>query len=276
MRILDCFTYFNEKELLELRIKLLYDVVDKFIISEGDHTHRGNIKSYTCEQTFEELNLPTDKVEFVKVKMPNKEQEPSAWVRERAQRNVFKHYVLDNDVAHISDCDEILNPDIINKYANLSKNNLNNIVRPLYHWLSYTPDYRVYTLTAGPAAWIAGFFAMKHHFEKYTPSLIREQHCAVENKLLYENMYIKDNYGNWESAGWHFNWMGGKDKLKTKINEYLHWNEVSIKENYNPDTDDCDVLGRKLLTLKKYPKENLPAKIFELENVRKFLYMETL
>ena len=34
MKIVDCFPYFNEKELLELRINLLYDHVDKFIISE--------------------------------------------------------------------------------------------------------------------------------------------------------------------------------------------------------------------------------------------------
>jgi hypothetical protein len=38
MRIVNCFHYFNEKELLELRIKLLYDKVDQFIITEGRNT----------------------------------------------------------------------------------------------------------------------------------------------------------------------------------------------------------------------------------------------
>ena len=32
MRIYDCFTFYNEFELLELRLKALWDVVDRFVI----------------------------------------------------------------------------------------------------------------------------------------------------------------------------------------------------------------------------------------------------
>ena len=37
--IYDCFTFFNELDILELRLQLLYDVVDKFVLVESTKTH---------------------------------------------------------------------------------------------------------------------------------------------------------------------------------------------------------------------------------------------
>ena len=39
MKIYDCITYFDEDLILELRLNILYDYVDKFIISEGTYNH---------------------------------------------------------------------------------------------------------------------------------------------------------------------------------------------------------------------------------------------
>lgn len=39
MKIYDCFTFFNEFELLELRLETLYDAVDYFVIVEANKTH---------------------------------------------------------------------------------------------------------------------------------------------------------------------------------------------------------------------------------------------
>ena len=47
-KLIDCFTFFNEKELLEFRIKLLYDKVDKFVITEANETHSGLKKKYNA------------------------------------------------------------------------------------------------------------------------------------------------------------------------------------------------------------------------------------
>ena len=43
-KIYDCFTFFNEFELLEVRLNELYDVVDKFVLVEMAETHQGNPK----------------------------------------------------------------------------------------------------------------------------------------------------------------------------------------------------------------------------------------
>ena len=44
MKIYDCFTYFDEKMLLNFRLNYLGKYVDKFVISEANYTHSGNPK----------------------------------------------------------------------------------------------------------------------------------------------------------------------------------------------------------------------------------------
>ena len=53
--IVDAFTFLNEKELVELRIKYLNDVVDCFLIVEANVTHTGikkkwNLLNYLCKR----------------------------------------------------------------------------------------------------------------------------------------------------------------------------------------------------------------------------------
>jgi len=85
----DTFTYFDEKELLELRINALKDHVDGFIIAEGDRTHRGDPKPFTLKDTISELKLPSDIIQVLEVKLPSREEAPDPWVRERGQRDAL-------------------------------------------------------------------------------------------------------------------------------------------------------------------------------------------
>ena len=52
MAIYDCFQYFNEDHIVDLRMKILNDHVDYFVISESTKTHQGEIKKLN----FQELN----------------------------------------------------------------------------------------------------------------------------------------------------------------------------------------------------------------------------
>lgn len=42
--IYDCFPFFNELDVLEIRLNVLYDTVDYFVITEADKTHTGRHK----------------------------------------------------------------------------------------------------------------------------------------------------------------------------------------------------------------------------------------
>lgn len=271
MRIVDCFPYFNEKELLELRINLLYDKVDKFIITDANKTHKGDEKEFSCKKTLEELNLLSDKIQVVEVDLPSYQEDQNAWVRERMQRNEAAKYITDDDICIVSDCDEIINPNFIDYYVSIAKQHPNNILRIPMVFLNNRADLRVHDINNQPIPWSVGFLCMKNHLSKYTLSDIREAHALSTHHIEFSDIFAVDN-GIVEDAGWHFSWMGNMDRLKTKSKSFLHWDEVSIQDDFNPKENSIDCLGRENHILKKYSINCLPKRIFELEAVHNFLF----
>lgn len=69
MSVYDCFTFFNELELLEIRLELLDEVVDKFVISEGDHTHSGNYKGFIYPKNSHRFKKWENKIIYLPLKM---------------------------------------------------------------------------------------------------------------------------------------------------------------------------------------------------------------
>ena len=63
--LFDCFLYFDEKELLELRVNMLKDIVDGFIITDADRTFKGDKKDFTCVDTIRKLGLPEEKIQVL-------------------------------------------------------------------------------------------------------------------------------------------------------------------------------------------------------------------
>jgi beta-1,4-mannosyl-glycoprotein beta-1,4-N-acetylglucosaminyltransferase len=114
--VVDCFTFYNELELLELRFNELYDVVDKFIIVEANKTFKGDFKPFILEENKWRFEKWWDKVAHIKVYTPDNLTD--AWSREKYQRNSslpFLHSMClnDNSVVIITDIDEIPNPERI-------------------------------------------------------------------------------------------------------------------------------------------------------------------
>jgi hypothetical protein len=271
MKIIDCFPYFNEKELLELRIKLLYDKVDKFIITDANKTHKGNIKQFTCKNTLVKLGLyPNKKIEVIEVDLPSYEEEPNAWIRERKQRNIASDYMTENSYCIVTDCDEIINPEFIDYYISIAKNNKNNILRIPMAFLNGKANLRVYDKNNNPISWGAGFICNEEQLKKYTLSEIRESYSLQKNNIEYKDIFAIDNNMVLD-AGWHFSWMGDEHRLQTKVSSFLHWNEVELKKNYRFKENETDLLGREDHILKKYPLNNLPDLLFKLCEVRNYL-----
>lgn len=272
MRIIDCFPYFNEKELLELRINLLYDQVDKFIICDADRTFSGKPKPFLCKDTIRELNLPEDKIQVIEVNLPKKSSQSwisDTWMRERMQRNAAAEFIEDGDVCYVSDCDEIIDPKFIKYYASVANDHQNNILRVPLVFLNVRANLRVYDQYNNPREWSSSYFCVKNHLKKHTLSDIRESK-SFGNLIDFPDIFITE-HNKIENAGWHFSWMGDLNRLKTKCESFSHWNEVSVLENYTASIDSTDPLGREDHILKEYPKYLLPSKIFELERVRNFL-----
>jgi len=86
-KAIDCFTFYNELDILELRLKELYSVVDKFILVEAEKTHKGEDKRFIFEDNKQRFAGWLDKIIHVKVYYPSNINDP--WGREKFQRNSF-------------------------------------------------------------------------------------------------------------------------------------------------------------------------------------------
>lgn len=285
MKIIDCFTFFNEKELLELRINLLKDIVDEFVVVEADRTHTGNPKNFVCKDLIKQLGLPEEKIKVVELSLPSKEQEPNDHVRENLQRNEIAKHIDYSSVAIISDCDEIINPEFVKYYKGIIEKNPNNILRIPMVLLSGRADLRVYDPRGRTRDWAAGYLCMKHHLERYTASEIRQSYTLKKHDLIYKDIYAVDE-GVVKEAGWHFNWMGDPERLKLKYQSFMHYNDIIVgaieKEKINEFIDgyqakenSSDPLGRPNHILKKFDVDLLPKMIFSLPTVRDFLLPDT-
>ena len=112
MKIFDCFIFNNEVELLELRLNILNDVVDKFVIVEGSSTFSGKKKKSSFLKYKDRFEKWSDKIIYEFVDIPDCEV---SWDREIFSRNYALTLPIfnDDDIIISSDLDEIPNPDAI-------------------------------------------------------------------------------------------------------------------------------------------------------------------
>lgn len=286
MKILDCFPYFNEKELLELRIRLLYDVVDRFIITDANRTHEGDEKPFSAKKTLIELGLFTEKVTVIEVSLPSKGLVQDNWIRENLQRDAFTKEITDYDtVCIVSDLDEIMNPDFVKYYAGVAAANKKSILRIPMSYLNAKGDLQLIADDGSNALWASGYMGMKHHFECYSPSKIRESHAWRKNNIKFGDIYQYDGGVNL-MAGWHFSWMGGRQKMIEKYNAFADQNDNlptaagkgnkdairAFMSTYDPCDGSTDPLGRTDHCLRRYQVHNLPKIVFQNDRIKNYLF----
>ena len=65
--IIDTCLFFQELDLLEIRLEYLYPFVDKFIIVEACQTFKGELKPYNYEKNKERFSKYADKIIYFKI-----------------------------------------------------------------------------------------------------------------------------------------------------------------------------------------------------------------
>jgi hypothetical protein len=297
--IVDCFPYFNEKELLELRIKMLSPYVDQFVISEANTTHSGIPKEFTLKKTIEELGLPADKIRVLEVDFQNMENleysyidfchassansanDAISWTRERLQRGALADIVDefdDNTVFIMSDCDEIIRPDMIDFLVWHARKNQDKLIRVPLMLLETRADLQVYHQDGEPAVWEESMFlCMKHHIKSTDITLLKANRTANEFNP-WPGLFISENGKRLENLGWHFTWMGDADRLLYKSKSFIHHSNLNVVNNASKHT--LELLSKHLDTDIKNPNQFklinldhkfLPKEIFENPRVFNFL-----
>jgi beta-1,4-mannosyl-glycoprotein beta-1,4-N-acetylglucosaminyltransferase len=144
MKIYDCFSYWDEDLLLDIRLNILNDYVDYFVIVEGNKTWQNNFKEFRFD--INKFLKFKDKIIYIQVKDLPDGNDP--YSRENFQRNSILKGLKNadsNDLIVISDLDEIPNPKKIStfnkkmRYATFKQNhfyykmNLQSQKNPFWH-----------------------------------------------------------------------------------------------------------------------------------------------
>ena len=280
MKIVNCFPYFNERELLELRIRTLQDVVDLFVITEGNRTHTGDRKPYSVELVLRDLGIDSSRYVVVHVELPGPEFADDR-ARENAQRDAASAYIKQGDVAFITDGDEIPNKDFIGYYASVARNNPNRILRIPMAFLNARADFQVLDENHEPRKWNAAYVCMKNHSDLYRLSQIREAYTLKNYSIRFPDILATD-HGRVLDAGWHFSWMGKNSNRLIKWNAFAERGfrpEIQgVAEDvaahiweYIPKVYGPDPLGRKDHLLGFYHWNDLPSLVLEDPTIRDFL-----
>lgn len=306
--IVDYFPYFNKtgKELLELRINILKDYVDEFVICESNKTQSGIPIEYELENTIKELGLEKENIKIIKLNIPDDEElevqeidkincyegnssnmkSVQSRTRERMQKDALLSVLEDYDESTIfivSDSDEIIDPAKLGYYLdNVYQNQQCLIKVPLVH-LEGRADLRVYDKNTGnPKMWDGGMFiCTKSHLSNATPSQMRSN---VFNP--YPIVYIYDGGRRLEDVGWHFSWMGDSSIRKAKREAFTHYNDtfgflngksydssevISMIDNCLVEEGEISPSGDINTILRKYSLNNLPKEIFTSNGVKNYL-----
>lgn len=210
-KIYDCFTFYNEFDILELRLQEHWDYVDKFVIAEANTTHQGNPKDFLLEQNWDRFKPYADKI--VHIKVDDMPQHANAWVPENFQRNALARGLMDadeSDVILVSDCDELVR-DAAFEYIKESEHDLFATRIPLFY---FKLNYMMYQ----PNQTLIGAIGVRRKFLQ-TPQRIRDMGVGLMQRPWD---YNDGRQCSIPHAGWHFSYFGNDDHVKNKIKSFAH------------------------------------------------------
>jgi len=244
MSIYDCFLFFNELDLLEIRLNVLSEVVDKFVLVEADRTFTNKSKPFYFEKNKDRYKYFLDKI--IHIKINEYPDTGDAWDMENFQRNQIEHGIAQcfpDDIILISDLDEIPNPEIIMEY----KEKGCGICKLRQIHFAYFLNYQ-----RCDKYWYPAKIARHKDIttSDYTPQNVRSR--SLKTKRTIKN------------GGWHFSFLGGMENIKYKIQSFSHqeWNNSHYVNNQidKKIRMGLDIFDRKYIRLlpvritKKHPQ----------------------
>ena len=228
MKIYDCFMYFDEDIVLDVRLNFLNKFVDQFVIIESVYNHRGEKRVPLFK--IDKFKKYKDKIKYILIndippgiEIINKEDEDvyrksifNASKRENFQRNqILKGLTEANeeDWIIISDLDEI---------PNLSKINLKNTKDKLIFFNQHMMYYK-FNLKLNDYIWVGSKACKMKNLQ--SPQWIRD----IKNKNYgwwrIDIFFSNRKYNNIlfvEEGGWHFSYLKNPKGIEKKLKSYLH------------------------------------------------------
>lgn len=233
MKIFDCFMYFDEEVVLDVRLNSLDKYVDYFVIVESNFTHKGDRRDLKFNHNkFDKFKNKIIYLVYDKqpkgietVNKNDSEDEKSrkyilnAALRENEQRNFIQdglNKAEDNDIILISDVDEI---------PNLSEVKLNNINEKI---IMFQQDmfYYKFDLKVPDIVWTGTKSCRKK--DLLSPQWLRNVKDRKYSPFRIDILFSKKKYSNIKfigNGGWHFSNIKTAEEIEHKLKSYLHHRE---------------------------------------------------
>ena len=227
MKFIDCFMYYDEDMILDIRLNILDKFVSYFVICEANYLHNGSKKEFK----FDINKFPKFKDKIIYIPL---EQQPknlriinnsdnlllknskildNALLRENFQRD-FLHSKIknfdDNDFIIISDVDEIPN---LEKFKYKSKITFFEQKMFYYKFNLYYKDY----------TWLGTKATKKKNF--YSPQWLRNIKGKKYSRWRLDTLFSKKKYSNLyfiKNGGWHFTCLRTPEELEKKLLNFAH------------------------------------------------------
>lgn len=279
MKIFDCFMYFDEEMILDLRLNFLHKDVDYFVIVESTFNHNGEkrdllfnkdkFKKFRDKIIYLIYDQSPKGIEIIQQEDPKAEKDRkfimNALYRENSQRNFILEGLSeasDEDLILISDVDEIPNLDVqaikkINNKIILFKQDMFyykfNLALPNFKW--------------------TGTKAVKKK-DLISPQWLRNVKDRKYSFFRLDTFFSKTKYTNIEiinDGGWHFSNMKSAKLIEHKLKSYLHHREF---DQESLDVSQIDELIKKKkpiydLSVDKRVKKVGNGKILERYDLKK-------
>ena len=230
MKIFDCFMYFDEDIVLDVRLNYLDKYVDKFIIIESKYNHKGEKR--TPLFNIDKFKKFENKIKYIltneiptgieNIKADDNKSEIyrksifNAWKRENLQRNQISEGLSDaqeEDWVIISDLDEI---------PNLSEIKLKNI-NDNFVFFKQDMMYYKFNLRLENYIWVGSKACKIKNLE--SPQWIRDIKDRKYSWWRVDTYFSKKKYNNIlfvENGGWHFSYLKNPKDIEKKLKSYLH------------------------------------------------------
>jgi beta-1,4-mannosyl-glycoprotein beta-1,4-N-acetylglucosaminyltransferase len=219
-RLIDCFLFYNELDLLELRLKTMHAHVDHFVVAECPLTMAGDPKPLFFAENKERFAPYLDKI--VHVVIPPAAETDYTVLMQKQSSEAYQRNALslgfsrfdDRDIIMISDVDEIVDPDCLRKVRGAINCGV-EFLALRQHWHLLYLNARVVARRSqkdmlDPCKWFGTLCCNR----KVMRTVFHDRPHSIWARKWGKaghNLFLVDN------GGWHLSYLGGVEKVMNKL-----------------------------------------------------------
>ena len=277
MKVYDCFTYFDEDLILEIRLNILNEYVDYFVIVESTFNHNGekrqlrfDINKYwkfkdkikyivldDCPKNIEKIS------EHDSEKVKENKFITNAMKRENGQRN----YII-NGIEEASEEDLILLSDL-DEIPSLENFDFSNIKEKIIIFEQIMCYYK-FNLAIPNFKWYGTRACLKKNLKspQWLRNIKARKYPLFRIDILFNEMKFND-IKLIRKGGWHFTNIKHPEEIHLKYKSYLHHREYELSGMNEDKIREIIKNKHTLYDLKIDQRKNKIGKGMKLINLQK-------